>query len=191
MDESEFRPISMQSSAPVKKDRTKLIIVIIVVLLLIGGFFLFQRTNNNVEELVTEERVIIPTEELSPTPDEEEITPTVVEEETDETPTPSPIPTTGAVTSRKELNVQVLNGSGEAGVAGKAQSFLQDLGYDVVVTGNADNFDYQGVTINIKSSRSDYLDDIKSDLSDKYTVNDETGTLSSSSAFDVTIIIGS
>ncbi|MFH1826895.1 MAG: LytR C-terminal domain-containing protein [bacterium] len=192
MDDSEFRPISVQSSTPIKKDKTKLIIAIIVVLLLIGGFFLFQKANSNDQESsVTEERVIIPTEKPSPTLSEEDITPTVEEEQTDETPTPSPLPTTGVVSSRKALNVQVLNGSGTPGVAGEAQTFLKDLGYTVVITGNADNYDYQGATINIKSSRSDYLNDIKNDLGDKYTVNDETGTLESSSEFDVTVIIGS
>lgn len=192
MNDSEFKPISVQSSTPIKKDKTKLVIVVIVVILLIGGFFLFQKANNNDQESsVTEERVIIPTDKLSPTLSEEDITPTIEEEQVDETPTPSPLPTTGAITSRKSLNVQVLNGSGTIGVAGEAQTFLKDLGYTVVITGNADNYDYQGATINIKSSRSEYLDDIKSDLGDKYTINDETGTLESSSEFDVTVIIGS
>ncbi|MEX1052617.1 MAG: LytR C-terminal domain-containing protein [Patescibacteria group bacterium] len=190
MDEPEFRPISAQPSAPVKKNKTKLIIAIIIILFLLGGFFLFQRANNSAEEEVIEEQIIIPTEETSPTPDDEDVTPTIEEEE-EEDETPTPIPTTGAVSSRFELNVQVLNGSGEGGVAGEAQTFLQDLGYETVVTGNGDNFNYEGVTVNIKSSRSKYLDDIVSDLEDKYTVNEETGTLGTSSGFDVTIIIGS
>ncbi|OGK31579.1 hypothetical protein A3F29_01340 [Candidatus Roizmanbacteria bacterium RIFCSPHIGHO2_12_FULL_33_9] len=189
MDEPEFRPISAQPSAPVKKDRTKLIIIFIIILLLLGGFFLFQRANNAPEEDVTEEQLVISTEEPSPTPEEEEISPTVAADEEEETPTP--IPTTGVVSSRKELNVQVLNGSGEAGVAGTGQSFLKDLGYKTVITGNADNFNYEGATVKIKSSRSSYLEDIVGDLDDKYTVNDETGTLGSSSEFDVQIIIGS
>ena len=190
MDEPEFRPISAQPYTPVKKDKTKLIIAIIVVLLIVGGFFLFNRTNNSQkDETVTEEKVVVPTKKPSPTPEDEEISPTVAEEE--EEPTPSPLPTTGAVSSAKKLNIQVLNGSGAPGIAAEAETFLKGLGYEVIVIGNADNNDYEGVTINIKSSRSSFLDDIKSDLSDKYTVNDETGNLSSSSEFDVTIIIGS
>jgi len=189
MDDSEFRPISAQPSYPIKKDKTKLIIVIIVVLLIVGGFFLFNRSNNSQNDTVTEEKVVIPTKKPSPTPEEEEISPTVAEEE--EEPTPSPLPTTGTVSSAKKLNIQVLNGSGTPGIAAEAETFLKGLGYEVIVIGNADNNDFEGVTINIKSSRSSFLDDIKSDLNDKYTVNDETGNLSSSSQFDVTIIIGS
>ena len=190
MDETEFRPISAQPPMPVKKDRTKLIIFIIAILLVIGGFFLFNKSNSQSDETVVEEKVVVPTKKVTPTP-EEDITPTEAVDEESSEPTPSPIPTTGAVKSAKELNIQVLNGSGTAGAAGEVEAFLKELGYEVVITGNADNFDYQGVTINIKSSRSSFLDDIKSDLSDKYTVNDETGNLSSSSEFDVTIIIGS
>lgn len=189
MDEPEFRPISAQPYTPVKKDKTKLIIAIIVVLLIIGGFFLFNRSNNSQDETVTEEKVVIPTKKPSPTPEDEEISPTVAEEE--EEPTPSPLPTTGTVSSAKKLNIQVLNGSGVPGIAAEAETFLKGLGYEVIVIGNAENNDFKDVTINIKSSRSSFLDDIKSDLSGKYTVNDETGNLSSSSEFDVTIIIGS
>ncbi|MEK7617234.1 MAG: LytR C-terminal domain-containing protein, partial [Patescibacteria group bacterium] len=188
---TEFRPISAQPPMPVKKDRTKLIILIIAILLVVGGFFLFNKSNSTKEEeSVVEEKVVVPTKKVTPTP-EEDITPTEAVDEESSEPTPSPIPTTGAVKSAKELNIQVLNGSGTAGAAGEVEAFLKELGYEVVITGNADNFDYEGVTINIKSSRSSFLDDIKSDLSDKYTVNDETGNLSSSSEFDVTIIIGS
>ena len=190
MDETEFRPISARPPMPVKKDRTKLIILIIAIFLVIGGFFLFNKSNSKNNESVVEEKVVVPTKKVTPTP-EEDITPTeTVDEETPES-TPSPIPTTGTVTSAKKLNIQVLNGSGVTGAAAEAETFLKGLGYEVIVIGNADNNDYKAVTINIKSSRSSFLDDIKSDLSDKYTVNDETGNLSSSSEFDVTIIIGS
>jgi len=190
MDDTEYRPISVQPPTAVKKDRTKLVIFLIIAILIVGGYFFFRGSN---KQEVKEEKIVIPTvkEKATPTP-EEETTETITpsEENEEETTTPSPIPTTGKIESAKDLNVQILNGSGEIGVAGKIQTYLSDKGYKNLFTGNADNFDYENVTINIKDSRKTYSDEIKDDLTSDYTVNDTIGTLASDDEYDVQIIIG-
>lgn len=44
--------------------------------------------------------------------------------------------------SARVIRVQILNGSGEAGVGGRVASFLRDGGYQVVEVRNADRSDY-------------------------------------------------
>ena len=189
MDDTEYRPISIQPPTAVKKDRTKLIIFLIIAILIVGGYFFFR---NSTKEEATEETVITPTisEKPSPTPKEEVEESPTPEVNEDETPTPSPIPTTGTVESSKDLNIQILNGSGEVGVAGNIKTYLADKGYKNLFTGNADNFNYENVTINIKSSRKTYSQSIQDDLSGDYTVNDTIGTLAADSEYDAQIIIG-
>lgn len=56
------------------------------------------------------------------------------------TPSPIPIPTpTLAEINKKDLKIQVLNGSGIAGQAGKVKELLEGLGFEEVETGNAEN----------------------------------------------------
>ncbi len=49
-------------------------------------------------------------------------------------------PTQGA--ARRVIRVQVLNGSGQGGVASRVASFLREGGFHVVEVGNADRSDY-------------------------------------------------
>ena len=114
------------------------------------------------------------------------VTPTP--ENTEATPSASP---TGAATTlkRSDLKVQVLNGTGVAGAAGKVVSFLTGLGYKNIKTGNADNYDYTETIIRITKAKENYLDLVKKDLSNKYTLGD-TETLEATSSFDLVIVSG-
>lgn len=123
-------------------------------------------------------------------------TPTPAESPT-ETPTNTPIPSptvnpvdkaTGL--DRSKLSVTIENGSGEAGVAKKGADYLTGLGYSVSGTSNADNFDYTNVTIQVKSSSSDYLNLLKKDLGFNYTVGSATSDLANSADTDAVVIIG-
>ena len=100
----------------------------------------------------------------------------------------SPIDKSGL--DRSKLSVTVQNGSGIEGVAGKAANILKDLGYNVASTGNADNYDYVGVTVKVKKEKSEFLDLLKKDLSKDYTVKSATSDLSSDSPTNAVIIIG-
>ena len=65
------------------------------------------------------------------------------------TPTPTPTP---APIVRSELKIEVQNGSGVVGLAGKGKKTLEDLGYIAVTTANADNYEYTGVTVKGKTT---------------------------------------
>jgi hypothetical protein len=157
-----------------------LVLVIIVLILLFVGFRVASSNQKN----------------KAPTPASNAAiaTPT-------ETPTPttapsisvSPIPTSVDKASgldRSKLSVTVQNGSGTAGVAGKATDVLKKLGYDVVASGNADNFNYTNVTIQVKSAKSDFLALLKKDLGFSYTIGSATSDLPDSFSSDALVIIG-
>lgn len=104
-------------------------------------------------------------------------------------PTPSASPVAAEV-KRADLKVQVLNGSGVIGAAGKAKTFLEGLGYLDVKTGNADG-DFAKTEIEIKESKNAASEMIKKDLKDKYTLSDTIGVLDKTSDYDVLITLGS
>ncbi len=105
-------------------------------------------------------------------------------------PTPIASPTPVPVFDRKDFKIQVLNGSGIAGMAGKAKDKLEALGYPEVTVGNADTKDYTETKVTIKKSKAGFIADIKKDLT-SYTLAQDTGTVSEDSEFDVEIILGS
>lgn len=120
-----------------------------------------------------------------------------------ETPTPEPTieatvtpePTTSSVDQatgldRADLDVEVQNGSGEAGVGKTAADLLKKLGYSITATGNADNFDYTDVTVKVKASQKKYLPLLIKDLSTNYTIGSSSSDLSASSSADALVIIG-
>jgi cell division protein FtsL len=100
----------------------------------------------------------------------------------------SPVDKSGL--DRSKLSITVENGSGVEGTAGKAAKILKDLGYNVVSTGNADNFNYEGVTIQVKDPQSNFVNLLKKDLANDYTVTSGTSDLAPDSSTDAVIIIG-
>jgi hypothetical protein len=142
-------------------------------------------------------------ESVSPTP---QPTMAIVETPTPEstseanltpTATAAPSPTAKASPTEKpavkaaaDMNIQVLNGTGEVGIAGTARDFLKGKGYKYLETGNADNNDYVNVTVKSKPSMDKYVTTLKSDLSEKYTLASSSGTLSEDSLFDATVTLG-
>jgi hypothetical protein len=127
-----------------------------------------------------------PTPQATPTASLKKVTPTT---KPTEKPTANPVDSTSGL-DRSALSVEVQNGSGEAGVAGKGSDILKSLGYKVTAAGNADNFDYQNVTIQVKSIKSGYLALLKKDLGFSYTIGTTSADLSSSSTADALVIIG-
>lgn len=95
--------------------------IVLLVLLLIGGgvWYMFFRSPD--EELIMEEDAV----------------PTAVAEVTE-----APSPTLAAV-NKADIKIQVLNGSGVPGSAGKAKSALEAVGYSGIETGNADSYTYK------------------------------------------------
>lgn len=111
------------------------------------------------------------------------------------TKTPTIVPTINSIDKasgldRANLSIEVENGSGEVGAASKGSEFLKGLGYKVVATGNADNFNYENLSIEIKKEKSNYLSLLKKDLGLTYTVGSTSADLSSSSSSDAVVILG-
>ena len=52
----------------------------------------------------------------------------------------------------EKISIQVLNGSGEKGIAERFSKFLHNSGHDVVLRGNADHFSYKNSEIIIRNS---------------------------------------
>jgi len=141
----------------------------------------------------------VPTETPTPTPGKgtptitpkvsPTVTPKISPTPGKTTPTPKLTPTgTPSGLDRANLKIAVLNGSGEAGAATKASDALKKLGYTVVSSGNADNFDYASTQIQVKSTKKAYLDMLKTDLSDIYTISAATADYTGDS--DGVVIVG-
>lgn len=108
------------------------------------------------------------------------------------TPTPSPIPPTPTPTiaiDKKELKIKVLNGSGVKGKATEVKDILKERGYEEILTGNADNFDYETTEIQIKKSRKNIETMIKNDL-EEYIESPQITELSEDETPDIVIIFG-
>ncbi len=175
----------MDPTSPIETKSTRgrnLIIAIVIILLLVGGYFGYKSFKGS-------------SSSPTPTPTIKQATPTPTEALTATpssalTATPKATPTHGVVSSAHDLDIQILNGSGAVGAASGVKDFLAGKGYKHLETGNADNFNYQNVTVRIKNSESKFLDDINTDLKEKYTLASGSGTLSADALFDVSIIVG-
>lgn len=160
-----YPAISVHRASPFKALIVWIVAVFIVVLLIGGG--LVVASKGGMKNII---------ETLRPTP-----IPTL-------TPTPSPTPTPSVV--RKDLNIEVWNGSGKAGVAGTMKKFLEEKGYTVIGTGNATKFDYTTVEIQLKSDKDAYISVLKSDLESSYAVGSVSSTLKNTAIYDALVIVG-
>lgn len=110
--------------------------------------------------------------------------PTVVDAE------PSPTASPSSTLKRDGLKIQVLNGSGISGAAGKAKTLLEGLGYTSVDTGNALSSNFVKTEVAYKESAKEYLDLIIKDLSKEYEATAAAKVLPTSSKYDIVITLG-
>ncbi|KXK10677.1 MAG: hypothetical protein UZ22_OP11002000607 [Microgenomates bacterium OLB23] len=106
-------------------------------------------------------------------------------------PTPEPTATPEPTPSieRADIKVKILNGSGVKGKALEIKEALQEAGYTDVLTGNADNFDYETSEIQVKADKSDAFILLKEDLKDFATLK-KAETLDEDDTADAVFIIG-
>ncbi len=161
---AEVENTGKKSKAPVVIITTILVIIAIVA----GLYFLGQSRENG-------EVSLIPLNEQAPT------SAPVVD--------PTATPTEAPDLDRSELTVDVLNGSGTAGAAGDMADIIEDLGYTLGTTGNADNFDYEGITVNVSEESKDYLELLLADLKEKVS-GTVTGSVSASLTTGAEVIVG-
>lgn len=104
-------------------------------------------------------------------------------------PTPSPTPGKSAEVS--DLKVNILNGSGKSGEAGRAKALVEKAGFEVGSTGNAARFDYTDTIVQTKKSVGEETVKMLTEaLEASYSVKAGTA-LSNSSSFDIVITVGS
>ncbi len=103
-------------------------------------------------------------------------------------PTATPVP---AEVDKKTLKIEVQNGTGESGVAGKMKNLLVEKGYEgTIETGNADNYDYTETVLKIKKTKIGIQKELETDLSDDYTLSKSVENLEDDSDYDVVVIVG-
>lgn len=139
---------------------------IVVVLIGAGGFLYYQSSQKKLASPPTDTTVTISKEpSATPTPEDVKI---------------------------DEYSIEIQNGSGIAGEAGRAQSLIEEQEFVVDSTGNADNYDYTETVIQAKEGVSEaWLDKLKEVLKGKYEVKSQVETLDDAdSDSDVVVIIG-
>jgi len=120
---------------------------------------------------------------LTPPEAQEETTPEVTG------PTQAPTPTPPA---KSDIKIEVLNGSGVAGAAGKVKTYLEEKGYTVTNTGNADKSSYTTTQLIVAPGFTDTAELLISDLSAEYDTASISGELEAEDAetLSARIILG-
>lgn len=106
------------------------------------------------------------------------------------TPTPTPSPTPAVTLNREDLKIEVLNGGGTPGAAGKMKTFLEEKGYTVTSVGNTDEYTYEQTQILVKADKEAYINLLTKDLESDYTVGSSAATLSDDESADAQVIVG-
>ncbi len=155
--------ISYTPTGTKKKPTAVIVAVVVIVLLLLGGGIYFFTKGQKKSE---------PTTDLS-----------TVDTAPKETPTPE--------IDKSSVKVQVLNGTGTEGQAGKASDALKSAGFSDIKTANASKLGNTKTTIQTKKEFASLTADIKSALdSDFDNVEINEDALTDDSDFDVIITTG-
>lgn len=142
-------------------------IVIIIVLLLAGGGVMYFNSQNNSDDEEESTREVFIDEQPEPTDEPEEDY------------------------EKSDFSIQVLNGSGIPGEAGKAQTLLEDNDFVVDDTGNADTYDYRETEIRRKAEVPDEVMDELIDIMGSGDVSaDEGDELDEDEDYDIIVIVG-
>lgn len=138
-----------------------------------GGVYVYLSSRDASDEAMEK---IVATEEATPEP----------------TTVPTATPAPQDETDLTEFSVQVLNGSGKIGAAGKGSDSAESAGFVVDNTGNADNYDYEESVVQAKEdvpqSAVDKLVTALEDDGYKVKIGKD---LASSNKYDIVIIVGS
>ncbi|KKS80964.1 MAG: Cell envelope-related function transcriptional attenuator common domain protein [Candidatus Woesebacteria bacterium GW2011_GWC1_43_10b] len=160
---------------PKKRGSFKIIIITAlvtatIVALLAGGIYVYLTGTNSISKIP---------EEPTPTP-----TPIALEPEVIPTPLPEEV-------DLSEFDVNILNGSGKIGEAGKVRGLIEKAGFNVVNTGNAKTFDFKETIIQAgEDVPQAVVDAAQKALEEDYAIKIGE-TLPSSSNYDLVITVGS
>jgi len=146
-----------------------LLLVLAVVGAVVGGIFYYKASvpapsMNDNEKL---EPTDTPSDQITPTPEAVEL-------------------------NLSKYKVNVLNGSGTAGEAGKVETALEDAGFTSVETGNANSYDFTATEVSLKDDLPNGIyEAISEALGKTYKVEKSSTTLPDSSEYDAVITVGS
>jgi hypothetical protein len=104
-------------------------------------------------------------------------------------PSPTVAPTPTPSFKKTDIRINIQNGGGVKGKATEVKDIIVKLGFDQILTGNADNFDYLKTEIKVKDNMGEVFQYLKAELK-PYVVIDKSLPLEKTSASDVVIIIG-
>lgn len=155
--------IKLRQDVPKKSGKRLFVIIILVVILAGAGFFLVGQ--------------------FKPFSGSPQSTPSVVP-----TTIPSPAPAQ-PILDRSQWSFEVLNGSGVTGEAKRKADKLQELGYQVIKTGNADKSNYSETQLFAQKELLEKIDLVVADLKDVIKIASVAGELKDSTA-SARIIIG-
>lgn len=152
-----------QDASTTKKKPIWIVAVLVLILLLLGGFFLFRKSGKTSQSVVT----VSPTQEPSPT----------------EKPK----------IDKQSVKIQVLNGTGTPGQAGKVADVLKKEGFNIdnIKTDNAKDDNHAVTIIAAKAGFEDVANDIKTALGTLFDkVEIDSSPLSKDNEFDAVITTG-
>lgn len=169
--------------SPRKRNPKNLLYLVGLIVIVVVLFNAVKMLRGGSKTLATPSPTPVAVETATPSPEAS------VAETATPTPTKNPVDSATGL-DRSNLSVAIQNGSGTAGVAGKASDLLKGLGYNVTSTGNADSFGFTDTTVKIKATQKKYLPLLIKDLSGTYTIGSSSSDLDASSSADVLIIVG-
>lgn len=91
--------------------------------------------------------------------------------------------------NREDLTLRIENGAGISGIAGRTQTFMEELGYQVSAIDNADETGRTTTLVQIKESKADYLGLFEQDMQEDFSIETQRD-LDENLEYDVLIIIG-
>jgi flagellar basal body-associated protein FliL len=123
--------------------------------------------------------------------DKKEVT---VEKKEEQKSSPTPIQEPVKEESKVDYSkytLQILNGSGIPGEAGKAKDLLKDHKFKSLSTGNASNYDFEKTIVALKKGVPDQIfTDLKDSLGTTYELESKSEALDNTSKYDIVVTVG-
>lgn len=143
-----------------------------LVAIIAGGIIYYQKATSK-----NEKREV----QTQPTPSQESVT----------TPSPATESATPSEIKFSNYTVQIQNGSGIPGEAGKVKELLVSAKFKKIDTGNASSYDYKDTEVELKDGvPSAVYDKIENLLKNTYTVVKSSEAVKDASAYDAIIVVG-
>jgi len=102
---------------------------------------------------------------------------------------PTPIPSPTPKIKKDVIKVKILNGSGTVGKAGVVKTVMKEKGYQDIVTGNAETFDFDITEIAVKKGSEHLGSLVKSELLD-YAKDIKITVLDAKENADIVVTVG-